>query len=83
MGYMKKNNKKKNKKKLNGYPTGVDRMDKELLAEIKFYYNLCNDIQKTAAAYHVTENMVKYAINRGKDFESIGGNENDGSSKRQ
>ena len=82
MGYMKKNNKKKNKKKLNVYPTGVDRMDKELLAEIKFYYSLCNDIHKTAVAYHVTENMVKYAINKGKDFNSIGGNENDGSSKR-
>ena len=83
MGYMKKNNKKKNKKKLNVYPTGVDRMDKESLAEIKFYYSLCNDIHKTAVAYHVTENMVKYAINKGKDFDSIGGNENDGSSKRQ
>ena len=83
MGYMKKNNKKKNKKKLNVYPTGVDRMDKELLAEIKFYYSLCNDIQKTAVAYHVTENMVRYAVNKGKDFNSIGGNENDGSSKRQ
>ena len=80
MRYMK--NKKKNKKKLNGYPTGVDRMDKELLSEIKFYYSLCNDIQKTAVAYHVTENMVKYAINKGKDFDSIGGKENDGSSKR-
>ena len=78
---MKKN--KKNKKKLNGYPTGVDRMVKELLAEIKFYYSLCNDIKKTAVAYHVTESMVRYAINKGKDFNSIGGNENDGSSKRQ
>ena len=65
-GYMKKN--KKNKKKLNGYPTGVDRMDKELLAEIKFYYSLCNDVKKTAVAYHVTENMVRYAVNKGKDF---------------
>ena len=82
MGYMKKNNKKKNKKKITGYPTSVDRMDKELLAEIKFYYNLCNDIQKTAVAYHVTENMVRYAVNKGQDFNSIGGNENDGSSKR-
>ena len=76
------NNKKKNKKKLNGYPTGVDRMDKELLAEIKFYYSLCNDVKKTAVAYHVTENMVRYAVSKGKDFNSIGGNENDGSSKR-
>ena len=57
-------------------------MDKELLAEIKFYYSLCNDVKKTAVAYHVTENMVRYAVNKGKDFNSIGGNENDGSSKR-
>ena len=82
MGYMKKNNKKKNKKKLNVYPTGVDRMDKELLAEIKFYYSLCNDVKKTAVAYHVTENMVRYAINKGIEFDKIGGIENDGSSKR-
>lgn len=80
MRYMKKN--KKNKKKITGYPTGVDRMDKELMSEIKFYYSLCQDIAKTANAYHVTDSMVKYAINKGKDFNSIGGNENDGSSKR-
>ena len=73
MRYMK--NKKKNKKKIIGYPTGVDRMDKELMSEIKFYYSLCNDIKKTAEAYHVSESMVKYAINKGKDFNSIGGNE--------
>ena len=81
MRYMKKNN-KKNKKKLNGYPTSVDRMDKELMSEIKFYYSLCNDIGKTAIAYHVSENMVRYAINKGIDFDKIGGNEIDGSSKR-
>ena len=75
-------NKKKNKKKLTVYPTGVDRMDKELMSEIKFYYSLCNDIKKTAAIYHVTENMVKYAINKGIEFDKIGGNEIDGSSKR-
>ena len=80
MRYMKKN--KKNKKKINIYPSGVDRMDKELMSEIKFYYSLCNDVKKTAEAYHITENMVKYAINKGKDFNSIGGNEIDGSSKR-
>ena len=82
MGYMKKNNKKKNKKKITGYPTGVDRMDKELMSEIKFYYSLCNDVKKTAVAYHVTENMVRYAINKGIEFDKIGGIENDGSSKR-
>ena len=82
MGYMKKNNKKKNKKKITGYPTSVDRMDKELMSEIKFYYSLCNDIQKTAVAYHVTENMVRYAVNKGKDFNSIGSKKNNKSNKR-
>ena len=80
MRYMKKN--KKNKKKLNAYPTGVDRLDKELMAEIKMYYSLCNDVKKTAEAYHITENMVRYAINKGIEFDKIGGIENDGSSKR-
>ena len=80
MRYMKKN--KKNKKKLNVYPSGVDRMSKELMSEIKMYYSLCNDIQKTAEAYHVSENMVRYAINKGIEFDKIGGIENDGSSKR-
>ena len=80
MRYMKKN--KKNKKKINRYPTSVDRMDKELMSEIKFYYSLCNDIKKTAEAYHVAENMVRYAINKGIEFDKIGGIENDGSSKR-
>ena len=80
MRYMKKN--KKNKKKITVYPTGVDRMDKELMAEIKFYYSLCNDIKKTANAYHVTENMVRFALNKGIEFDKIGGIENDGSSKR-
>lgn len=80
MRYMKKN--KNNKKKITRYPTSVDRMSKEVMAEIKMFYSLCNDIQKTAEAYKVTESMVKYAINKGKDFNSIGGNEIDGSSKR-
>ena len=80
MRYMK--NKKKNKKKITAYPTSVDRLDRESLAEIKMYYSLCNDVKKTAEAYHITENMVRYAINKGIEFDKIGGNENDGRSKR-
>ena len=75
-------NKKKNKKKITVYPSGADRMDKELMSEIKFYYSLCNDVKKTAVAYHVSESMVRYAINKGIEFDKIGGIENDGSSKR-
>ena len=65
-------NKKKNKKKITGYPNGVDRMSKELLSEIKMYYSLCQDIAKTANAYHVTENMVRFALNKGIEFDKIG-----------
>ena len=67
-------NKKKNKntkRKPNGIPTGIMRMDKELLAEIKMYYSLCQDIVKTSVAYHVTESMVRYALNKGKDFDKL------------
>lgn len=81
MRYMKKN--KNNKKKITRYPTGVDRLDRETLAEIKMYYSLCNDVKKTAESYHITENMVRYAINKGIEFDKIGGNEIDGRSKRQ
>ena len=75
-------NKKKNKKKLTRYPTSVDRLDRESLAEIKMYYSLCNDVKKTAEAYHITENIVRYAINKGIDFDKIGVDKNDGRSKR-
>ena len=76
-------NKKKNKKKLNEYPTGIDRMDKELLAEIKLYYTLCQDIAKTANAYHVTENMVRFALNKGIEFDKIGVDKDDYSKRHK
>ena len=76
-------NKKKNKKKLNEYPTGIDRMDKELLAEIKMYYSLCNDIKKTAESYHVSENMVRYALNKGIEFDKIGVDKDDYSKRHK
>ena len=78
---MKKN--KKNKKKLNAYPTGVDRLDKELLAEIKMHYSLCQDIAKTANAYHVTENMVRFALNKGIEFDKIGVDKDDYSKRHK
>ena len=46
---MKRNNKRRYNK---GIPCGVDRMDKELLSEIKLYYSLTNSIEATAKAYH-------------------------------
>ena len=62
----------KKKKRFNkGIPRAIDRLDQQLLSEIKIFYNLCNDVNKTAAAYHVTVEMVKYAITRGKDFNNL------------
>ena len=64
-------NKKKNKKKLNRYPTGIMRMDKELMSEIKMYYSITNNIEATAKAYGVSRAMVEYALNKGCSFNSL------------
>ena len=61
----------KNKKRYNGIPCGIDRMDKELLSEIKLYYSLTNSIEATAKAYHVSTAMVKYAVERGSSFNDL------------
>ena len=61
----------KNKKRYNGVPNGIDRMDKELLSEIKLYYSLTNSIEATAKAYHVSTAMVKYAVERGSSFNDL------------
>ena len=66
---MKKN--KKNKKKPNGIPTGIMRMDKELMSEIKMYYSITNNIEATAKAYGVSITMVEYALNKGCSFNSL------------
>ena len=67
---MKRNN--KNKRRYNqGIPCGIDRMDKELLSEIKLYYSLTNSIEATAKAYHVSSAMVKYAVEKGSSFDNL------------
>ena len=66
---MKRNN--KNKKRYNGIPNGIDRMDKELLSEIKLYYSLTNSIEATAKAYHVSTAMVEYAVEKGSSFNDL------------
>lgn len=66
---MKRNN--KNKKRYNGIPCGIDRMDKELLSEIKLYYSLTNSIEATAKAYHVSRVMVEYAVKNGSSFNDL------------
>ena len=66
---MKKN--KKNKRKPNGIPTGIMRMDKELMSEIKMYYSITNNIEATSKAYKVSIAMVEYALNKGCSFNSL------------
>ena len=65
---MKRNNKRRYNK---GIPCGIDRMDKELLSEIKLYYSLTNSIEATAKAYHVSRAMVEFAVKNGCDFDSL------------
>ena len=65
---MKRNNKRRYNK---GIPCGIDRMDKELLSEIKLYYSLTNSIEATAKAYHVSTAMVEYAIKNGSSFNDL------------
>ena len=64
-------NKKKNKKKLNAYPTGIMRLDRELMSEIKMYYSITNNIEATAKAYGVSTTMVEYALKKACSFNSL------------
>ena len=66
---MKRNN--KNKKRYNGVPCGIDRLDKETMAEIKMYYSITKSIEATAKAYRVSRAMVEYAVKNGCDFDSL------------
>ena len=64
------NNKRKDKRP-NGIPTGIMRMDKELLAEIKMYYSITNSIEATSKAYGVSRAMVEYALKKACSFNSL------------
>ena len=64
------NNKRKDKRP-NGIPTGIMRMDKELLAEIKMYYSITNSIEATSKAYGVSRAMVEYALRNACSFNSL------------
>ena len=66
-----KKNNKKTKRNPNGIPTGIMRMDRELLSEIKMYYSITNNIEATAKAYGVSRAMVEHALNKGCSFNSL------------
>lgn len=63
-------NKRKDKRP-NGIPTGIMRLDKELMSEIKMYYSITNNIEATAKAYGVSRAMVEYALRNACSFNSL------------
>ena len=58
-------------KRPTGIPTRIQRLDRELMSEIKFFVSLGNTISHTARVYHISEQMVRYACRKGKDFDSL------------
>ena len=66
---MKRNN--KNKKRYNGIPNGIQRLDKETMSEIAFYYSITKSIEATCKAYGVSRAMVEYSIKNGCSFDSL------------
>ena len=65
---MKRNNKRRYNK---GIPSGINRLDKETMSEIKMFYSLCNNIEATAKAYHVSIAMVEFAVKNGNSFNDL------------
>ena len=61
----------RNNRRPTGIPTGIQRLDRELMSEIKLFVSLGNTISHTARVYHVSEQMVRYACRKGKDFDSL------------
>ena len=66
-------NRKYNKKakRPNGIPTGIMRLDKELMSEIKMLISLGKTVSEVAKIYHVSEQMVEYSCRMGKDFDKL------------
>ena len=65
---MKRNNKRRYNQ---GIPSGVMRLDRETMAEIKMYYSITKSIEATAKAYRVSRAMVEYALKNGCDFNNL------------
>ena len=64
-------NKKKKHYKQDYYPTGIQRLDKELMSEIKMLVSLGKTISEVSKIYHVSEQMVRYSCRKGKEFEDL------------
>lgn len=65
-------NKRRGKKNYNrGIPNGIQRLDKELMSEIKMYYSITNSIEATSKAYGVSRQMVEYALRNACNFNTL------------
>ena len=64
-------NKKKKHRKQDYYPTGIQRLDKELMSEIKMLVSLGKTVSEVSKIYHVSEQMVRYSCRKGKEFEDL------------
>ena len=67
---MSKNRRYNNKRKSN-YPTGTQRLDAEIMSEIRLFVSLGHNVEDAARRYKVSVSMVKYACKKGKDFDSL------------
>ena len=65
------NKKKKKHYKQDYYPIGTQRLDRELMSEIKMLISLGKTVSEVAKIYHVSEQMVRYSCRMGKDFDSL------------
>lgn len=65
------NKKKKKHYKQDYYPIGTQRLDRELMSEIRLFISLGHTVEQATRAYHVSESMVRFAIKKGKDFDSL------------
>ena len=64
-------NKKKKHRKQDYYPTGIQRLDRELMSEIKMLISLGKTVSEVSKIYHVSEQMVRYSCRKGKEFEDL------------
>ena len=64
-------NKKKKHRKQDYYPTGIQRLDRELMSEIKMLVSLGKTVSEVSKIYHVSEQMVRYSCRKGKEFEDL------------
>ena len=64
-------NKKKKHYKQDYYPIGIQRLDRELMSEIKMLVSLGKTVSEVSKIYHVSEQMVRYSCRKGKEFEDL------------